>query len=118
MAGSGTGVIQNLGVIGTVDGILHPLAVTLYRNGAVWDLTSYSTPVLKVWEARTRTVVTPSGTSAIDADPTTGIVTYTSVTSDTLSVPGYYEARFYVTPDAGGDPEPAGLFRFSVSEGP
>lgn len=106
--------IPDLGTIGTVDGILRPLDIVLTRNGAAWDLTGYTTPTAKVWVARTGTAIATPGTVTV-VTASTGLIRWTPA-AGVYAASGRYEARFLVTPGGGGDPEPSGLFRFTIRE--
>lgn len=108
--------ITNLGTIGTTAGILRPLDLTLQRDGATWDLDGYGTPLLKVWDARTKTTRTLTDILAILAPASSGVVRYTPATTDALFADGagLLEARVTVIPGGGGDPESSNLFRFTI----
>lgn len=109
--------ITNLGTIGTTAGILRPLDLTLQRDGATWDLTGYTTPLLRVWDARTKTTRTLTGTLAVLAPASNGIVRYTPAVGDPLFADGagMLEARVTLIPGGVGDPESSNLFRFSIA---
>lgn len=112
--------IVNLGEIGAVGGVLRPIELTLERNDAVWNLTDYDAAELRVWDLRTKTLVAINGTTAIVSPNSAGVVRYTPGTDDPIHALGAdtYEARVWVSPSAGGDPEPSGLFRFTIGAGP
>lgn len=110
-------IFTNLGELGAAGGILSPIDLPLERTpGTPWDLTGYSVE-LRVWEIRTKQIININGTLAVQGDPTLGVVRYTAGTNDPIAqTSGSYEARVWC--DAGGDPEPSGLFRFSIAAGP
>lgn len=111
-------VVADLGQLGTTGGILRPLDLTLQRDGAVWNLTGYTAPVLRVRRLRTHTAVAPNGTVVVQT-AASGIVRYTPGAADPLfASSGSFEARVWLTPDGGGAPEPSGLFRFTIGDGP
>lgn len=105
--------IPDLGVIGTLDGNLTPVEFTLTRNGAVWNLTGYTSPAIVVVDSLTKTAIVSPGTVTV-TNAVSGIVRWIP-NAAVIAVTGTYEARIYVTP-AGGTPEPSGLFRFSIVE--
>lgn len=114
----GVETVSDLGEIGTVGGILRPLVLTVERDGEVWDLTGYTDPELRVWDLRTKTIVSLDGSATI-SDAESGEVTYTPGEGDAIHAnSGVYEGRVWVTPSDGDDPEPSGLFRFRVAAGP
>ena len=118
-------LIRNLGPIGVV-GRLNLTTTglwtfTVYRNGAAWDLSSYSdTPAvtLKVCDLRTRIDLALTGTLAITT-AASGVVSYTPhATTEVLDdVSGVFEGRVYLTEATVGrgssDP-----FRFSIDDAP
>lgn len=104
-----TQTITNLGEIGADTAMLTPIDLPLQRDGAVWDLTGYTTPIIDVWELRTRSAVVSPGTVAIQ-DAATGVIRWTPTAASFAS--GVYEARIKVT--LAGKVEPSGLFRFSI----
>lgn len=108
--------ITNLGTIGTTDGIQRPLDISLRRDGAVWDLTGYTTPVLKAWDARTKTARTLNGALTVASPATSGVVEYTPGAADPLfsAGSGLLETRATLIPAGGGVAEPSDLFRFSI----
>lgn len=106
--------IPDLGVIGTTDGILRPIDMTVTRNGATWDLTGYTDATVEIWETRTRAAVT-AGTAAITSPETAGVVRWTPAAA-VYAASGSYSGRILLTPGGGGDPEPSGRFRFEIEE--
>lgn len=109
--------VSSLGEIGAVGGVLRPYQFTVDRDGAVWDLTGYTAAVLHVWELRTKATVAVGG-SAVITSAAAGVVTYTPSVGDPLHAnSGQYEGRLWLT-SPGGDPEPSGMFRFSIAAGP
>ena len=111
--------ITDLGEIGSIGGgILRPLDFTMERDGSVWNLTGYAAPELRVWDARTHTIVAINGTGSI-VTPASGIIRYTpGVTDPIYGDSGTFEARWWLDDQSGGDPEPSSLFRFSIGGGP
>lgn len=111
------GYVRDLGEIGTVDGIRHPLTVNVRRSGAAWNLTGYTAAALVVWDLRTKATVAVNGSAAVSV-AADGTVTYDPGASDPIvASSGEFEGRFMLTP-AAGDPEPSDLFRFSIGAGP
>ena len=111
--------VTDFGEIGAVGGVLRPIDMTLQRDAAAWDLTGYTLPELRSWDARTKTVVALNGTAAVQAPATSGIVRYTPGASDPIHAnAGAFEARVWATPSGGGDPEPSNMFRYSIGYGP
>ena len=115
-------LVRDLGTIGAVGG-LHLLAgvygLTLYREGAAWNLSGYTTPTyaLKIRALGSGTTVTPNGTIVV-VSATAGTISYTPGTADPIhAASGPYEARVWVTP-SGGKTVPSDLFRFDIAEGP
>jgi hypothetical protein len=112
-----TRIITDLGTLGTISGIQRPIDFVVQRDGAAWNLTGYTNPILKV-----RTVlgvaVAANGTLSV-VTPTTGSVRYTPGTADPFfTTSGAREAICYFTPPAGGAPEPSAVFRYSIVDGP
>lgn len=108
--------VTSLGEIGVAgQGVLRPFDLTLQRAGAAWNLTGYTDPTIIIWDLRTRTALATPGTVTIE-DAAAGTVRWTpGATVKTLS--GTFEARIYATPSGGGDPEPSGLFRYTIAAG-
>ncbi len=114
----GLQTVADLGELGTVGGILRPLDLTLQRDGAVWNLTGYTSPQLRIWDVRTHTVVAVTGTLAVQ-DAANGVVRYSPAVNDPIQAKaGTFEGRCWLNPAGGGDPEPSGLFRFTIGGGP
>lgn len=111
-------MITDLGEIGAVGGILRPLDLTLLRDGEPWNLTGYSSPTLAVWTVGSHTDVAVNGAVTIHDDET-GTVRYIPGIGDPIhATAGIYHGRIWVTPPLGGNPEPSGLFAFTISPGP
>lgn len=110
-----TQTVTDLGEVGVAgEGILRPFALTVQRGGATWNLSAYTSPTIQVWDLATRTAVT-AGSVAI-ADAANGVVNWTP-NAAVYAASGVYEGRIYAVPSGGGDPEPSGLFRFSIAAG-
>ena len=109
-----TQTITNLGEIGAagaVGAVLQPIDLPILRDGGVWNLTGYSNPAIDVWELRTRIAIGSPGTIVIQ-DILLGVLRWTPAIANLPS--GVYEARIRVSPNAGVDYEPSGLFRFAI----
>lgn len=109
--------VANSREIGAVGGMLRPWEIRLDKNGVPWNLTGYTAAELRVWDLRTKATVAVGGVATI-TNPAAGEVTYTPSVSDPLyASSGQYEGRLWLSLPT-GDPEPSGLFRFSIAAGP
>ena len=110
-------VVTFIGELGAVGGVIRPFDFTIERDGAVWDLTAYSSVEWRIWDLRTKTIVVNSGALTIQT-ATSGIVRYTPAAADPFYAnSGVFEARVWAQP-ATGDPEPSALHRFRIGAGP
>lgn len=103
--------VTDLGELGTVDGILTPIDLTLERNGAAWDLTAYTAAQIVVVDLRTKAPVAAPGAVAIQTPATAGVVRW-APTAAAHATSGIYEGRIVLTSPAGD--EPSGLFRWTI----